>query len=107
MAEQVVSVDAFVWECGSAVISLVWEESSWMVRMERPSRLLGSPRTMMHQQSHLDPRFAAFDVHARVVLVSGDDEEGVRAGCAAARWLRARTVTLNGYTPPPVSPQEA
>jgi hypothetical protein len=45
---------------------------------------------VLYQGRHRDPTYAAWDVMARVVLASRDEEEGLRAGRSAAQWLRAR-----------------
>lgn len=52
-------------------------------------RLLG-PRQVLYRGRHKEPTYAAWDVMARVVIATKDEEEGVRVGQSAARWIKAR-----------------
>ena len=86
------SGDAFVWRVGRGEVTLSREGNDWAVSYTSVGRLLG-PRQVLYQGRHRDPTYAAWDVMARVVLASRDEEEGLRAGRSAAQWLRARPPT--------------
>jgi hypothetical protein len=81
--------DAFVWRSGRAEITLSQTDDSWTVEYTSPGRLLG-PRQVLYQGRHRDATYAAWDVMARVVLASRDEDEGLRAGQSAAQWIKAR-----------------
>ena len=90
MGEFVVSgADAFVWRCGRAEITLSHADESWTVVYTSTGRLLG-PRQIVYQGKHRDATYAAWDVMARVVLASRDEDEGLRAGRSAAQWIKAQ-----------------
>jgi hypothetical protein len=81
--------DAFVWRSGRAEIILSRADESWTVVYTSTGRLLG-PRQILYQGKHRDPTYAAWDVMARVVLASRDEDEGLRAGRSAAQWIKAQ-----------------
>ncbi|MBA3413764.1 MAG: hypothetical protein H0U10_00875 [Chloroflexia bacterium] len=81
--------DAFVWRSGRAEITLAQAEDSWTVIYTAVGRLLG-PRQVVYQCRHQDAKYAAWDVMARVVIASRDEDEGLRAGESAAQWIKAR-----------------
>lgn len=85
----VVTGDAFVWRHGRAEITLAPTDEGWTVVYRSTTRLLG-PLQIFYERQHQDATYAAWDVMARVVLVSRDEDEGVRAGRSAAQWLRGR-----------------
>jgi hypothetical protein len=58
--------------------------------------LLG-PRQVLYQGRHRDATYAAWDVMARVVLASRDEDEGLRAGQSAAQWIKARRQGEQGH----------
>jgi hypothetical protein len=80
--------DAFVWRVGRGEVMLSRSGDAWMVTYTSVGRLLG-PRQLLYENRHRDPTHAAWDVMARVVLASRDEDEGLRAGRSAAQWLRA------------------
>jgi hypothetical protein len=82
-------VDAFVWRSGRAEITLSRADESWTVVYTSTGRLLG-PRQILYQGKHRDATYAAWDVMARVVLASRDEDEGLRAGRSAAQWIKAQ-----------------
>jgi hypothetical protein len=86
----VISGDAFVWRHGRAEVTLSADEDGWRVVYRSTTRLLG-PRQVLYQQQHRDPTYAAWDVMARVVFASKDEEEGLRVARSAAQWLRGQT----------------
>jgi hypothetical protein len=81
--------DAFVWRSGRAEIILSRADESWTVVYTSTGRLLG-PRQILYQGKHRDATYAAWDVMARVVLASRDEDEGLRAGRSAAQWIKAQ-----------------
>ncbi|MCC6313591.1 MAG: hypothetical protein IT337_06225, partial [Thermomicrobiales bacterium] len=72
-----------------AEVTLSYSEEAWTVVYTSTGRLLG-PRQVLYQGKHRDPTYAAWDVMARVVLASHDEDEGLRVGQSAARWIRAQ-----------------
>lgn len=88
--------EEFVWRVGRGEVTLSRAGDAWAVSYTSVGRLLG-PRQVLYEGRHRDPTYAAWDVMARVVLASRDEEEGVRAGRSAAQWLKAR--------PEPVAPR--
>lgn len=83
------SGDSFVWRVGRAEVTLADAGDGWTVSYTSVGRLLG-PRQVLYQGRHRDATYAAWDVMARVVLASRDEDEGVRAGRSAVQWIKAR-----------------
>lgn len=81
--------EAFVWRVGRGEVTLSRSGDVWAVIYTSIGRLLG-PRQVLYEGKHRDPTYAAWDVMARVVLASRDEDEGLRAGRSAAQWLRTR-----------------
>ncbi len=79
--------EAFVWRHGRDEVKLIRDGDGWTVILTSTSRLLG-PRMTVYQQKHSRMTLAAWDVMARVIRASRDEEEGVRVGRSAARWMR-------------------
>lgn len=88
MGEFGLSGGDFVWRSGRAEITLSMAGDAFSVVYTSPGRLLG-PRQVLYEAKHQDATFAAWDVMARVVLASRDEDEGLRAGRSAAQWIRA------------------
>ncbi|MDP9366639.1 MAG: hypothetical protein M3Q10_20825 [Chloroflexota bacterium] len=86
----VISGGAFVWRHERAEVTLAPAGDGWSVVYRSTTRLLG-PRQVFYEKEHRDPTYAAWDVMARVVLATRDEEEGLRAGRSAAQWLRGRS----------------
>ena len=80
--------EVFVWRHGKAEVTLTRVGNAWTVAYTTAGRLLG-PRQTLYHQTHKLPRYAAWDVMARVVQASRDEDEAVRVGRSAAQWLRA------------------
>ncbi|MFM9106724.1 MAG: hypothetical protein ACKOWF_08495 [Chloroflexota bacterium] len=80
--------EPFVWRGGRAEVTLSQAEGHWTVEYSSAGRLLG-PRQVLYLGRHRDATHAAWDVMARVSLASRDEDEGLRAGQLAARWIRA------------------
>jgi hypothetical protein len=46
---------------------------------------------MLYQGTHKDPKLAAWDVMARVIKASHDEDEGVETAKQAVKWMKRRT----------------
>ena len=79
--------EPFVWRGGRAEVTLTLSDDHWTVIYSSAGRLLG-PRQVLYQGRHRDAVHAAWDVMARVSLASRDEDEGLRAGQSAAKWIK-------------------
>ena len=86
-AGEIASDDAFVWKRGRAQVTLTREGAHWVIVYTVVGRLLG-PRQVLYHGTHREATHAAWDVMARVVRACRDEEEGLRAGREAARWIK-------------------
>ena len=77
----------FVWRQGKDLVVVSRSGNSWQVAYLTQGRLLG-PRTVVYQGLHRQAKFAAWDVMARVISASHDEEEGMSAAVNAAHWMR-------------------
>ncbi len=77
----------FVWRHGKDIVTVSRTGSSWQVAFLTQGRLLG-PRTVVYQGVHRQAKFAAWDVMARVINASHDEDEGISAAMNAAQWMR-------------------
>ena len=82
-----VAEDAFVWRQGRSEVSLERDGNAWRVVYTSNGRLLG-PRQVLHDARHRRANHAAWDVMARVIRASRDEEEGLRVATRAAQWMR-------------------
>jgi hypothetical protein len=80
-------VEAFVWRHGRDEVRLSHDGEQWNVSHLASSRLLGPTQTF-YEGRHRRATHAAWDVMARVIRASRDEDEGVRVGRSAARWMR-------------------
>lgn len=80
----------FIWRQGRAVVALTWESGVWQVSYLVTSRLLG-PRQMLYQGIHKDPKLAAWDVMARVIVASHNENEGIEVAKHAVNWMKRRS----------------
>lgn len=80
--------DEFVWTGERVNLTLKQEGDSWFVVCRSESPLFG-PAAVTYEARHRLPTHAAWDVLARVSRATNDDEEGVRVGRQAARWMRS------------------
>jgi hypothetical protein len=78
--------DKFVWRQGRAEVSVVRDGDQWKVLYSTAGRLFG-PRQVLYEQKHRFAKHAAWDVMARVIRISQNEDEGVRVAKAAARWM--------------------
>lgn len=83
--------DSFVWKRGRVEVVVVQEGSNWVVLYISAGRLLGPPQ-ILHEGRHRLPTHAAWDVMARVIRASRDEEEGMRVARDATRWMKGRLV---------------
>lgn len=77
----------FAWKHGKHVVVVKRVGSSWQVTCLTQGRLLG-PRTCVYDATHRFAKYAAWDVMARVISASHDEEEAVQAAVKAAQWMR-------------------
>ncbi len=79
--------DVFIWRQGRAEVSLQRDANAWLIRQLSTGRLL-SPHQHIYEERHKQAKYAAWDVMARVIRVSQDEDEGLLAGREAAKWIR-------------------
>ncbi len=79
--------DTFVWRRGRDVVRLRREGESWLVSYQTGGRLLG-PQRSVYEGRHRMAKHAAWDMMARVINASHDENEGVEAASMAAKWMR-------------------
>ncbi len=80
--------NVFVWRHGRDEVRLAPDGDGWSVSYLAVGKLLG-PRQLIYEAKHRRATHAAWDVMARVIRASRDEEEGVRVAQSAARWMRA------------------
>lgn len=88
-SEHVETEEDFIWKQGRAVVALTWEAGLWHVSYLVTSRLLG-PRQVLYHGTHKDAKMAAWDVMARVIVASHDEDEGVNVARRAVQWMKLR-----------------
>lgn len=81
------AANEFVWKKGKSLICLTRAGDSWNVQYQTVSRLLG-PRQCQYEATHRQAKFAAWDVMARVINASHDEDEGLQVALRAAQWMR-------------------
>ena len=79
--------DVFVWRHGRDEVRLTSDGEGWTVAYLAVGKLLG-PRQVLYEATHKRATHAAWDVMARVIRASRDEDEGVRVAQSAARWMR-------------------
>lgn len=83
--------NVFVWRQGRVEVTLARVGNSWEVMYTAAGRLLG-PRQVVYEGRHRRSMHAAWDVMARVIRASRDEDEGLRVARSAAAWMQ-----LAGY----------
>jgi hypothetical protein len=78
---------AYVWRHGRSDVTLKRDGESWSVTSTTIGRLLG-PRIVLHSARHGRADLAVWDVMARVIKLTHDEDQGLTAGSEAARWIR-------------------
>ncbi len=96
-SESMTDTREFVWRHGRDLISLRRHGDGWLVSYTRVGRLLG-PRLCVHEATHRVAKHAAWDVMARVINASEDEEEGVQTAMRAAQWMRQMESPGGGST---------
>jgi len=84
--------NTFVWKQGKDLVTLSKAGESWQVSCLTQGRLMG-PRLKIYEAMHRQAKFAAWDVMARVISVTHDEEEGVEVAVRAAQWMRRSDAT--------------
>lgn len=88
MAERTVEDrDVFTWRRGRDVVRIRREGDSWHVSYLSAGKLLG-PQRCLYEARHKVAKHAAWDMMARVIKASHDEDEGVQAASMAAKWMR-------------------
>lgn len=78
--------NVYIWKQGRHSVTLTREGGNWVVRLTSSGRLFG-PTETIYEERHASERFACWDVMARVIRATQDEDEGLRAGRAAAAWV--------------------
>jgi hypothetical protein len=86
--------DSFVWRQGKDQIRLSRAGDSWQVSFLTQGRLMG-PRQTVYEAIHRQAKFAAWDVMAKVISVSHDEEVGVEVAVQAAQWMRRAEAAIS------------
>lgn len=84
--------NTFVWKQGKALVTVSKAGDSWQVSCLTQGRLMG-PRLTVYEAVHRQAKFAAWDVMAKVISVSHNEEEGVEVAVRAAQWMRRADAT--------------
>lgn len=93
MAEHTLEEEnAFVWRRGRDIVRLKREGDGWAVSYHTVGRLMGPPRSV-YEARHRIAKHAAWDMMARVINASRDEQEGVEAATMAAKWMRRITAS--------------
>ena len=79
--------DTFVWKQGKDLVTLSRAGDGWQVACLTQGRLMG-PRMKIYEALHRQAKFAAWDIMARVISVSHNEEEGIEVAVRAAKWMR-------------------
>lgn len=84
--------DAFVWRRGRDIVRLKRDGDGWYVTYQTVGKLMG-PQRCVYEARHRQAKHAAWDMMARVINASRDEQEGVEAASMAARWMRRMSAT--------------
>ncbi len=79
--------EKFVWKQGRDLVTLARAGDSWLVSCLTQGKLMG-PRQKVYEAIHRQAKFAAWDVMAKVISVSHNEDEGVEVAVRAAQWMR-------------------
>ena len=79
-------IPIYRWRQGRFAVTLTRDEATWIVGVTSTGRLFG-PTVTVYEARHTDERYACWDVMARVIRATEDEDEGVRAGRDAAAWV--------------------
>ncbi len=79
--------DKFIWKQGRDLVTVCKAGDSWLVSCLTQGKLMG-PRQKVYEAMHRQAKFAAWDVMAKVISVSHNEDEGVEVAVRAAQWMR-------------------
>lgn len=79
--------DKFIWRNGRDLVTLSRAGDSWLVSYLTQGKLMG-PSQKVYEAMHRHAKFAAWDVMAKVISASHDEDEGVEVAVRAAKWMR-------------------
>lgn len=82
--------DRFIWRFGDTEVSVTWDAPSWVVKLYAHSRL-GGPNALVSRRDYQQPTHAAFAIMTHVQRITLSEDEGVKQGRLAARWMRQQT----------------
>lgn len=80
----------YVWRYGRIEVVVQRDGDQWHVVSTSTGKLFG-PKQVLHEARHKQMRHAAWDVMACAIRATSDEDQGVAAGKAAARWMGSRT----------------
>lgn len=80
-------IDKFIWRQGRDQVTLSRAGDSWLVSYLTQGKLMG-PRQKVYEGMHRQAKFAAWDVMAKVISVSHNEDEAVEVAVQAAQWMR-------------------
>ena len=83
--------EEFVSKHGRFQIRLFEDAGKWIVEYTSTGRLFG-PREVIYTGRHTEVRHAAWDVMARVIRATDDEQTGIEVGRLAMNWLQNRQV---------------
>lgn len=86
--------EVFTWKQGKDVVTLSKAGDSWQVACLTQGRLMG-PRLKIYEAMHRQAKFAAWDIMAKVISVTRNEEEGVQVAVRAAQWMRRADAVTN------------
>lgn len=81
------------WRSGRYVVTLTRDAETWLVRATTSGRLFG-PTELLYEERHADERYACWDVMARVIRATQDEDQGLKAGRDAAAWVATNVERL-------------
>jgi hypothetical protein len=82
----------FVWRMGRAEVALARDGEYWSIAYTSTGKLLG-PRQVIYEAKHKNAKHAAWDVMARVIRVSSDEDQGLLVARSAAQWMRSTGIS--------------
>lgn len=84
----------FRWDFQDTRVEVHLQSGSWVVTLFGYSRL-GGPNQLINRREYASPQHAAVAVMTHVRRITTSDDEGVRQGKAAGRWMKAQTTSAH------------
>jgi len=84
------TTSGFRWQYQDTRVEVHLQGSAWIVALYGYSRL-GGPNQLISKKDYASPQHAAVAVMTHVRRITMSDDEGVRQGKAAGRWMKAQT----------------